>query len=156
VIARLATERALRIALAVIAVLGLAISAYLAVAHLRGGEVACVVGAGCGSVQESEYAQVLGIPVPVLGLVTYAGILLAALLSGPFGRAFGLFVTIAALAYSGWLTYVEAFILEAWCTWCVTSAILVVMATLAAIARALVGAREDEDPSAGREATAGA
>ncbi|MEQ8833650.1 MAG: vitamin K epoxide reductase family protein [Miltoncostaeaceae bacterium] len=138
-------EGRLRAALAVVSLLGLALAVYLTVIRFSGGDLACVVGGGCEVVQNSEYATLLGIPVPVLGILGYAGFLLAAALPGPPGRALGLFNGVVAVAFSGWLTYVEAFIIEAWCAWCVTSAVLVTIAALIAVARVVVGHRADGD-----------
>jgi uncharacterized membrane protein len=143
---RRTSEGALRVALAVVAVLGLAVATYLTVARFSGGDVACVVGGGCETVQNSEYSTLLGIPVPVLGLFGYAGFLVSAAVPGPPGRALGLFTAIVGFGFSAWLTAVEAFILEAWCTWCVISAILVTIATIICILRAVVGSRADAEP----------
>lgn len=151
---RLGGEGAIRVALAAVAVLGLAVSAYLTIARLSGGDVACVVGGGCTTVQESEYSELLGIPVPVLGLAGYGGLLLSALLPGAPGRALGLFTALVSFGFSAWLTAVEAFILEAWCAWCVTSAVLVTVATGLCIARVIVGARADRDGDPPGAATA--
>ena len=73
----------LRAALGGLAVAGLLVSAYLTWAHLVGAEPVCGLGGGgCRAVQASRYAAVLGIPVPMLGLAGYAGLLLAAILRG--------------------------------------------------------------------------
>lgn len=152
---RMTSEGVLRIALAVVAVIGLGVATYLTVARFSGGEVTCVVGGGCETVQKSEYSTLLGIPVPVLGLFGYAGFLVSAALAGPLGRAAGLFTAIVGFGFSAWLTAVEAFILEAWCTWCVISATLVTIATVLCIARVIVGnradARADAEPGGGPE-----
>ena len=146
---RLPGEGPLRVALAVVSVLGLGVAGYLTYVRFSGGDLACVVGGGCSTVQESDYAELAGIPVPVLGLLGYAGLLTAAILPGPLGRALGLFTAVVSFAFSAWLTAVEAFILEAWCAWCVASAILVTIATVLAILRVVVGARADRDDDAG-------
>ena len=70
-----------------VAVAGLAVSGYLTAVRASGDDPACVVGGGCQTVQESEYSELAGIPVAVLGLVAYAALLVAALLPGPLGRA---------------------------------------------------------------------
>lgn len=138
-------EGYLRVALTIVSLLGLALAIYLTWIRFSDGDLACVVGGGCEVVQESEYATLLGIPVPVLGILGYGGFLLSAAIPGPPGRALGLFNGLVALAFSGWLTYVEAFILEAWCAWCVTSAVLVTIATAIAVVRVVVGNRADDD-----------
>ena len=130
-------ETALRIALGVVAVAGLAVSGYLTTVRLEGDAPTCIVGGGCKTVQESEYSELAGIPVAVLGLLAYAGLLAAALLPGPLGRALGLFTALVSFGFSMWLTYAELFIIEAICAWCVTSAILVTVALVLAVLRAV-------------------
>lgn len=134
-------EGALRVALAVVALAGIGLSAYLTYIRFSGDELACPIGGGCTTVQSSQYSELLGIPVPVLGILGYAALLLAAALPGPLGRALGLFTGLVSFAFSAWLTAVEAFILDAWCAWCVGSAVLVTLALAIVIARAVVGAR---------------
>jgi uncharacterized membrane protein len=133
-------EAALRIAIAVVALAGLGVSAYLTALRYADQDPSCVIGSGCTTVQDSEYAEIAGIPVAVLGLVAYAGLLLAALLPGPPGRALGLFTAIVGVGFSAWLTYAELFLIEAICFWCVISAILMVVALLLTAARAFRGA----------------
>ena len=91
-------ETALRIALGVVSVAGLAVAGYLTMVRLEGDSPSCIVGGGCKTVQESEYSELAGIPVAVLGLLAYVGLLAAALLPGPLGRALGLFVGLVASA----------------------------------------------------------
>ncbi len=95
--------------------------------------------------QGSAYADVAGVPVALLGLGMYAG--LAALYamrrlgpwrSDPAAEPRVLPTWCFALALSGvlfsvYLTYVELFVIDAICVWCVTSALLILLiATLAA------------------------
>lgn len=134
-VARL-NETALRIALGVVSVAGLGVAGYLTAVRLEGDSPSCIVGGGCKTVQESEYSELAGIPVAVLGLLAYVGLLAAALLPGPLGRALGLFVGLVSFGFSMWLTYAELFIIEAICAWCVTSAVLVTLALILAALRA--------------------
>ncbi len=69
------SERSLRLASAVIAALGAAITVYLLYVRQSGGALACSTG-GCETVQSSSYAEVLGVPVAALGLVGFLGLLL--------------------------------------------------------------------------------
>jgi len=128
-------QRELRIGLVAVALCGLAVSAYLTYERAAGRAPACVVGSGCATVQSSEYSELAGIPVAVLGLVAYGALLVAALLPGVPGRALGLFTAVVGVGFSAWLTYAELFLIEAVCAWCVTSAILMVAALVLALAR---------------------
>ena len=62
-----------RLASAVVAAVGLAIAGYLTIVHYAGGEPVCAIAHGCAVVQQSEYAELAGIPVAVLGLGGYVG-----------------------------------------------------------------------------------
>jgi uncharacterized membrane protein len=128
-----------QIALIALAVLGLADSAYLLYEHL-GHEIICI-GSGCSIVDDSVYAEVFGVPMSVMGLVGYMLILSSALAGLRLrGRArewakvavYGF--ALVGLLYSGYLTYLELFVIRAICTWCVVSAAIVTaIFTLAAV-----------------------
>lgn len=146
-------ETALRIAIGVVAIAGLAVSSYLTAVRYSGGDPACVVGGGCTTVQESEYSELVGIPVAVLGLVAYAALLVAALLPGPMGRALGLFTALVGVGFSAWLTYAEIVLIEAICAWCVTSAVLITLALiLTAVRAARAGSGPESEGTARRSA----
>ena len=95
-----------------------------------------MIGGGCHTVQQSEYSELAGIPVAVLGLVAYAVLLVAAILPGPAGRALGLFTALVGVGFSAWLTYAELVLIDAVCAWCVTSAILITLALILTAVRA--------------------
>ena len=97
-------ELTLRICLGVISVAGLGVAGYLVTVRLEGDAPTCIVGGGCKTVQESEYSELAGIPVAVLGLVAYVALLVAACIPGPPGRALGLFTALVSFGFSAWLT----------------------------------------------------
>ena len=136
-------EGVLRLALGAVALAGLGVAGYLTAVRASGGDPACVVGGGCTTVQESEYAELAGVPVAVLGLLAYGALLVAAILPGPLGRALGLFTAIVGVGFSAWLTYAEIFLIEAICAWCVASAVLITLALILAAARARVAATRE-------------
>jgi uncharacterized membrane protein len=130
------SERSVRIVLAVLAVTGLCMSAYLTWVHLRGVAPVCLAGGGgCETVQSSRYAEILGVPVAALGLGGYAGLLLSALLRGEAGALLGLFVTLVSVLFSAYLTYLELFVIYAICQWCVSSAALMTAAFIFCVIR---------------------
>jgi uncharacterized membrane protein len=125
-------ERALRILIGVGALLGLAISGYLTYIHYAELNPVCVGGGkACEKVQNSSASELVGIPVAVLGLVGYAGILLSAAIRGEAGRLLGALLAITGFAFSLYLTYEELFVIRAVCQWCVASAVM--MAILAVL-----------------------
>jgi uncharacterized membrane protein len=133
-------EGALRAGLSAVAVAGLGVAGYLTAERAAGDDPVCVIGGGCATVQDSEYAELAGVPVAVLGLLAYGALLVAALAPGAFGRALGLFTALVGVGFSAWLTYVELFVIDAICAWCVASAVLIVLALALAAARARAGA----------------
>lgn len=136
-------EGVLRLALGAVALAGLGVAGYLTAVRASGGDPACVLGGDCTTVQESEYAELAGVPVAVLGLLAYGALLVAAILPGPLGRALGLFTAIVGVGFSAWLTYAEIFLIEAICAWCVASAVLITLALILAAARARVAATRE-------------
>ena len=119
-------DNALRGLLGGLAVVGGAISAYLAYNHLAGTPPVCVGGSGgCGAVQASRYSEVLGVPVAVIGVFGYAAMLLAALVRDGRAAVFGVFFALTGALYSAYLTYLELFVIGAICQWCVASALVV-------------------------------
>jgi uncharacterized membrane protein len=93
----------------------------------------CVGGSGgCETVQASSYATILGVPVAELGLVGYSGLLLSALLRGEAGAYLGLLVALVGTLFSAYLTYLEVFVIQAICEWCVASATVMIAALVCA------------------------
>jgi uncharacterized membrane protein len=121
----------MRAAAVAVAVAGLGIATYLTVVHYAGGSPVCAVAHGCATVQKSDYAKFAGVPVALLGVFGYLAILASLVRDTEATRTAAAFLSIGGLAFSGWLTYVELFEIDAICIWCVGSAIC--MALLAAL-----------------------
>ena len=130
------SEQSTRILLAALSVAGLLMSAYLTWVHFLGVSPLCLTGSGgCEAVQTSRYAEIFGVPVAVLGLAGYAGLLLSALLRGEVGALLGLFIALVSVLFSAYLTWLELFVIHAICQWCVTSAIFMAASFLLTAAR---------------------
>ena len=122
------TERRLRAAIAVLAVAGIGIATYLTYIHYADVEAFCVAGGGsCQKVQTSDYAELAGIPVAVLGLVGYALILGSLWVPGDNGRLAGAVLALSGFGFSLYLTYRELFTIDAICQWCVASAVVMTL-----------------------------
>jgi uncharacterized membrane protein len=122
-----------RTLLALLAAAGLLISAYLTWVHFAQVAPVCVGGSGgCETVQSSRYATVLGVPVAVLGIVGYAGLLFSAVLRGELGVYLGFLFALVGTLFSAYLTYLEVFVIHAICQWCVASAAIMVAALICA------------------------
>ncbi len=118
-------ERRLRIAIAALALAGLTVAGYLTWVHYADLDPVCVGGGGgCERVQASDYAELAGVPVALLGLIGYAAILASLVVPGDAGRFAGALLALAGFGFSAWLTYVELFEIDAICQWCVASAVI--------------------------------
>jgi uncharacterized membrane protein len=126
-----------RVATIAVAVAGLAIATYLTVVHYAGGDPVCAIAHGCATVQKSSYAEFIGIPVALLGLLGYVAILGSLVKDTETTRSITALLAISGLAFSAWLTYVEIWELEAICIWCVGSAICMTLLAGLATARLL-------------------
>lgn len=135
-------DRRLRIAVGVVAVLGIGLAAYLTYVHYAGLTVACT-NTGCKTVQTSVYAKLAGVPVPVLGLVGYTAILASLAAPDEIGRLAGFGMAFVGFLFSLYLTYREVFTIQAICEWCVGSAALM---TLLAVLTAIRVLRDDTAP----------
>lgn len=111
-----------RLVVAALAIVALAIGVYLSYERSRGRAPVCPIGGGCATVQASRYAQLAGVPVSTLGSV--GAFALLATTATRWRHAVVLTFAIAATgaAFSLYLTSLEAFVIDAWCAWCVASA----------------------------------
>ena len=129
--------RALRLASAAVALAGLGIAGYLTAVHYGGGEPVCAIAHGCAVVQQSEYAELAGVPVALLGLIGYAGILVTLLRDDYAARGATALLSLMGAGFSAWLTYVEVARLDAICIWCVGSAVCMLLLAALSSARML-------------------
>ena len=120
-------------AIAGLALLGLAISIYLTYVHYAGIEPVCSSISNCERVQTSEYADLAGIPVAVLGIAGYAAILISLRMRADVTAL----LSYLAVAFSAYLTWAELFKIDAICQWCVASAIITLVIAVLATVRAL-------------------
>lgn len=119
------SDAKLRAAALALSLVGIGVAGYLTWVHYAGIEPVCVGGSGgCERVQTSEYADLFGIPVAALGLVGYISIGLASLGRTDTFRLAAAALALAGAGFSLYLTYLELFVIEAICQWCVASAVL--------------------------------
>lgn len=128
------SDRALRIAVAALALVGAGIAAYLTYAKYADATIACATG-GCETVQSSEYAEVLELPVPVLGLLGYLAILATAFSAGETARLAGAVLALGGLLFSGYLVVVQIVAVGAFCQWCLASDLVMLLLAAATVAR---------------------
>lgn len=125
---------------ATLALLGLLVSVYLWLWKVGlMGDLACGAG-GCETVQLSEHGTLLGLPVAFYGVLGYAG-LLGVSLAGLSPRWTArreptvalLVLSGLGVLFTGYLTYLEAFVIDAWCRWCLVSAFIIVAIFIASL-----------------------
>jgi uncharacterized membrane protein len=135
------SDRRLRLASAALAAVGAAISGYLLYVRETAGALVCSTG-GCETVQSSDYAEMLGLPVAALGLVGFLGLLGAALVRGEAARLTHATLGLAAFLFAAYLLAVQLVVLDALCQWCLATDMLTTgIATLA-----LVRLRHSREP----------
>ncbi len=129
--------RGARIALLVLAALATAIGAYLSFERSRGRLPPCPVGGGgCAAVQRSKYAELAGIPVSTLGALGGATLLGSLFLRTPSAPVITFAIAGTGALFSAYLTVLEGFVIDAWCTWCLVSAAIWAGAAVVAGVRA--------------------
>jgi len=118
----------------VLAGAGLGVSAYLSVKRFTGGGLACTRWAQCDVVNSSPYAVLAGVPVAFIGLAGYLLLLVLALAAiqadGVRRRRLllaGFILSIGGVLFSVYLTYLEIYVIEALCSWCVASAVIILL-----------------------------
>jgi uncharacterized membrane protein len=111
---------------------GMGIAGYLAYVEILSVEAVCGPIGDCNAVQSSSYAKLFGIlPVAVLGLIGYIAILIAWLLQELRSDSVAHYASLAIIAmtlfgtlFSIYLTYLEIFVIQAVCMWCISLAVL--------------------------------
>ena len=129
-----------RMVIAALALVGVFVALYLTLYKVGAiGELSCTVGS-CTTVQSSKWATFIGLPVAAWGLGFYLSVFAVTLvgLQDRFidSKPIALFLVASSgigVAFSLWLTYLEAFVIKAWCQWCVVSAILVTCIFIASL-----------------------
>jgi len=113
---------------ALISLAGLADATYLAVQALTGETMVCGGSPDCFKVLGSTYARIGGVPLALVGAVAYFSVFSFAIIAA-FGyarvRRFLLFTVWSMFAVTLWLLYTQAFILHAFCRYCLFSAAMV-------------------------------
>ena len=132
---------------AVVALLGLADGIYLTVEHVTGRTAECVASSGCQEVLSSKYATVGPLPLAAIGAFAYFTVFSTALLAAfgyPKCGSFFAFVVTLMFATTLCLLYIMAFVLHAFCDYCLFSATVTTVLTAIAITNALL---RDRAPS---------
>jgi uncharacterized membrane protein len=120
-------------AVALLSLIGLADAIYLTVEHLAGRAVQCTITSGCEEVLTSAYATVGSIPLAALGAFAYFVVFSLAILAIFGNRLAGnlmLYAVGLMLAVSVYLFALQAFVLHAFCQFCLLSAAVTLLLAL--------------------------
>ncbi len=122
-----------RQAIALLALVGLFVALYLWLHALGfGGAIKCGASGGCETVQTSQWAVFLGMPVAFYGVVGYLALLIVALaglrpaaLAQPRWSTWLVLLATVGFGFTLYLTYLELFVIHAICRWCIGSAVII-------------------------------
>src|SRR5205823_11133889 len=101
----------------------------------------CTTG-GCEKVQKSKYAELAGVPVALLGLLTYVALLALAFVRGVNAAFAGVVLALVGVAFSGYLLWAQLGPIGAICQWCLGNDLTI------AVVAALYVVRMLTEPSA--------
>jgi uncharacterized membrane protein/thiol-disulfide isomerase/thioredoxin len=118
-------------AVPILALLGLSVALYLSYVEVAQVMAVCGPVGECNIVQASPYARLMGIPVAVLGVLSYLAVValwigqrtLSDRLS-PLVLLSLVILTIFGTGFSVYLTAIELFAIRAICVWCLSSAVV--------------------------------
>lgn len=109
----------------IVSLVGVLDSVYLTIHHYTAEPVPCSIINGCEQVLTSPYATFGGVPLAIFGAIAYFVAFSLALLTVYGNRSmwnlFGVQVVVMAI-FSGWLIYVQAALIGAFCQFCLLSA----------------------------------
>jgi uncharacterized membrane protein len=130
-----ATARRISLAIAVLALAGMAVSSVSLQHHYATSKTSyCDFGESfnCDIVNRSIYSSVGGIPVALIGVLGYAALLALATLYRTKAEtpAMLLIASVVGLVFALYLTYIEGFVLATWCILCLSSLSLIVAITV--------------------------
>ena len=123
----------MRYIIALLALAGLVVSVLALRVHYSTGTEPCSINEkwDCGVVNHSPFAEIYHLPVAVLGIVGYLAL-------GGLGFArqrFLLFlVTLIGLGFALRLTFIEEYVLQVWCVYCVISQAIIGLLTILSLA----------------------
>jgi uncharacterized membrane protein len=120
------SDRVLRAGVAVLALGGIAIAGYLTYVHYQPEALICTGGGGCETVQKSSYAELAGLPVALLGLGAFIVMLALVAWDSELARTLAAALALAALGFSVYLVSLQAFVIDAWCVWCLVNDLVIV------------------------------
>lgn len=110
-----------------LAAIGFIDATYLTWSHYSGSELECSILDGCNEVTTSEYSTLFELPIALFGMIYYAGVIFLMLiyLIEKSNKALKLALVLISggLAFSIYFVYLQFFVIDAICLYCMVSAI---------------------------------
>jgi uncharacterized membrane protein len=125
-------------------------SIYLVWVKLSGAYALCGPIGNCESVNSSQYSEIFGIPIAILGAVAYSVMIILLILENrgqlwaEYGPMIVFGMSLIGVLYSFYLTYIEVAVLKAICPYCVISAIILVVLLALSVIRLSILLRESD------------
>lgn len=138
----------LRLSSMVLAGLGLFDSLYLTGVKLSNTYALCGPIGNCETVNTSDYSQVFGIPIAIIGAAAYFLILILLLIENrndywtDFSPMLVFGISLAGVLYSAYLTFLEIAVIKAICPYCILSFILIILIFILSLVRLIRGQSE--------------
>ena len=124
-----------------LAFLGALDALYLWIYKISNNDKMCLGSGDCATVNYSPYSEIYGIPVALLGLLAYLAIL-AILFLEPTRKLFGKIgvyavfgLSLVGVLFSAYLTFLEFYVINAVCPFCIISAIVILLIFILSIIR---------------------
>ncbi len=113
-----------------LAAIALCIALYLLTVHWGWWQAVCLGVGNCEVVNTSKWSELFGIPVALLGSLTYLALIALGIAVNrdyyaDYARLARFFIAVVGVAFSAYLTYIELYVLHEICPWCVMQAIIV-------------------------------
>jgi|SRR3989344_544084 len=119
--------KTLKILFLTLSLLGFLDASYLAIKYYQGEVPTCAFFQGCDVVTTSEYAAIFGISIALLGAIYYLSLLILSIIyldtKNPRFIKIGAVIAGGGFLFSLWLIYLQIFVLNALCLYCIISAI---------------------------------
>jgi uncharacterized membrane protein len=122
----------------ILSLIGIFDTAYLSYARFTSSPLSCGSSGGCNAVAASEYSAMFGVPLAYAGLLFYMVVFVLGLRlfsegNTLFLRKFLFLVTSIGFLSSAYFVYVQAVLIEAFCIYCLVSAVMSVLLFLVSL-----------------------
>ena len=119
------SDRVLRLAVAAVALAG-AVAGYLTYVHYRPAALVCTGGGGCETVQESSYADSRASRSRCSGSSPTSPSSGSSPGTRELARTLAATIALGAVGFAVYLVSVQAFVIDAWCVWCLVNDLVIV------------------------------